>query len=203
VDAVRTNFVDAYRTNWKNLTLTNVVAIDAWHTNFVEAYSTNRKTLNLTNWETVVVMKTNWVRQPVTNVVEIDLAAKGGAAPATEAAVHLSPQTAPVAKEGFVLEAARTSRAPSDGRVEVQLRVKSGSETETAFQVLKWRVERDDGTILSFGQDQEFKKELPVGKYKVEARIQRQAGTPVQVLRGTLDVTVRDAVMQQPLLGRN
>ena len=228
VDAWRTNFVDTYqtnvktlaltnwetvvvtKTNWLNRNVTNVVAVDAWRTNMVEAYTTNRKTLNLTNWETVIVMRTNWVTHPVTNVVEIDLAAKGSAtpvaaSPTTEASVRLSTQTAPASgtKEGFVLEASRASHAGGDGRVEVQLRVKSGAESETAFQVIKWKVESDNGTILSFGQDQEFKKELPIGRYKVEARVQRGAATAVQVIRGTLDVTVRDAVIQQPLLGKN
>jgi len=206
VDAWHTNFVPAYHTNLKNLTLTNVVTVDAWRTNFVEAYTTNRKTLNLTNWETVIVMKTNWVKQPVTNVVEIDVAAKGAAATpqaSSDSGVRLSTQPTPGAKDGFVLEAAKTSRAAADGRVEVELRVKSGSEAPTSFQVLKWKVERDDGSFLSFGQDAEFKKELPVGKYKVEARVQRQAGSAVQVIRGTMDVTSSDVVIQPTLLGRN
>lgn len=205
VDAWRTNFVEAYRTNWVNRLATNVVAVDAWRTNVVDAYTTNRKTLNFTNWETVIVMKTNWVTHPVTNVVEIDLAAKGGNAPITanESSVRVSTQGATVAKDGLVLEAGRTSRTAADGRIEVQLRVKPGSETEAPFQVIKWRVESDNGTILSFGQDQEFKKELPVGRYKVEARVQHGAATPVQVIRGTLDVTARNAVIEQPLLGKN
>jgi len=224
VDAWHTNLVPAYQTNLKNLTLTNwetvvvnktnwlnrsqtnVVTVDAWRTNFVEAYTTNRKTLNLTNWETVIVMRTNWVNQQLTNVVDIDLAAKGAAAtPQTsgDSGVRLATQPASGAEEGFILEAAKSSRPASDGKVEVELRVKSPSDTQAPFQVLKWKVERDDGSFLSFGQDAEFKKELPFGKYKVEARIQRQSGSAVQVIRGVLDVTSRDAVIQPTLLGKN
>ena len=116
--------------------------------------------------------------------------------------MELTPQPAAAPKEGLVLEASRTARPPADNHLEVQLRVKSAGEPDAPVQVLKWRVERDDGTILSFGQDQEFKRELPVGKYKIEARVQREAGSPVQVVGGTLEVTLRDAVIQQPLLGK-
>ena len=196
VEAFRTNHVDAYKTNWVNRVLTNEIVVDA--------YTTNRRTLNVTNWETVIVMKTNWITHPVTNVVQIDLIAKGTSPIPKEAGAETAAQTVSTSKEGLVLEASRTARVLANNNAEVQVRVKSNSETESPLQVLKWKVEREDGTFLSFGQDREFNRDLPLGRYKVEARIQGQAGTPVQVLRGTLEVTPRQAsILQQKLFGQN
>jgi hypothetical protein len=63
-----------------------------------------------------------------------------------------------------------------------------------------WRVEREDGAVLLFGQDQEFQRQLPVGKYKVEARLQRDGDDPPVSARGTLSVTARNTVIQPRLL---
>jgi hypothetical protein len=63
-----------------------------------------------------------------------------------------------------------------------------------------WRVERDDGAILLFGQDQEFKRPLPVGNYKVEAKLKAEGDNPPLAVRDTLSVTPREATIQPRLL---
>jgi len=81
--------------------------------------------------------------------------------------------------------------------VEVELKIKWPADTVDAPPVQQWRIERGDGAFLSFGQEQEFKKELPVGNYTVEARLQRDADSPSFLLRGTLAVTIKEAIVQQ------
>ena len=61
-------------------------------------------------------------------------------------------------------------------------------------------MEREDGAILLFGQDQQFKRPLPVGKYKVEAKLKAEGDDPPLSVRGTLSVTLREATIQPRLL---
>jgi hypothetical protein len=230
VDAFQTNLVTAYQTNLQRLdltnwqtaivmttnqltrTVTNHFEVDAFRTNIVTAYQTNWKTLDLTNWQTVIVMMTNWVTQPVTNVVEISM--PGSAVTAAvmapkplaeqkeaEVGAPSSPLIGALAGS-VVLEAARTSRPPNGNQVEVQLTVRGSSEAAPPV-VQQWRVERDDRTILCFGQDQQFKRELPAGTYKVEAKFRRGETGPVLTERGTLLLTPREAVLQQKLTAKN
>jgi hypothetical protein len=171
-----TNHVTAYHTNYNTRTLTNHVAVNRVRTNFVDRYHTNWSMLKLTNWETVVLFKTNWITQPVTNVFQIDLRKRPVAAadapsedvePKETPAVTTSP--APVGWAGSVaIEAVRTTRPAANDLVEVQLRVRRTDNTAGPLQVQHWRVEREDGTVLLFGQEKEFKRELMTGRYKVE-----------------------------------
>jgi hypothetical protein len=209
VDAFRTNFVVAYQTNWHTRTLTNQVAVNVSRTNLVDQYRTNLSTLSLTNWETVVVFQTNWVTQPVTNVVRIDMTPPPAATVATlreaagpkgDRAGTASPLSAPAWAGPLAIEAARTAQAPVNNLVEVQLKVRWTGNTDAPLQVQNWRVEREDGAILLFGQDQEFKRQLPVGKYKVEAKVRAEEDNPPLSARGTLSVTTREAVIQPRLL---
>ncbi len=209
VEQLRTNVVEVLATNVVTRTITNRLVLDAFRTNVVFGYATNLKVLNLTNWQTVLVMKTNWVTQSVTNTIQLDLPAnravvgpRAGAEPRESSGESVPAATASAVKEGLVLEAAKTDRYPVNNHVEVEMRVRSAGG-EGPLQVLKWRVEKEDGSILSFGQEADFKRQLPVGRYKVEARVQRAGDNPVQVVRGTLDVTLREAVIRQPLLGQN
>ena len=208
VAETRTNYVTAYHTNWNTRTLTNHTTLNLLRTNSVDQYQTNWSTLNLTNWETVVLFKTNWITQPLTNVVQVELpnpppaaaAAPGEAvAPRETPAEAVAPATAgwagPVA-----LEAARTSQPPANDLVEVQLIVRRTDNTAAPVLVQNWRVERDDGAVLLFGQDQQFKRPLPVGKYKVEAKLKAEADDSPLSVRGTLSVTLRDATIQPRLL---
>ena len=64
------------------------------------------------------------------------------------------------------------------------------------LKVQQWRIERSDGAILSFGQDQELKKFVPVGTYKVEAKVVRD-DNEVTHSRGTLTVTATQVLVQQ------
>lgn len=213
VNAFLTNVVDAYRTNWRTVTLTNAVAVQAFRTNVVDRYRTNWKTLTLTNWETVVVMKTNWVTERITNLAEIDLPRQAAMPPETPAAKQASfspaarsepnPSLPPATlTNALVLEATGARRAPANDQVEVQMHVTWLDQPAVPIKVHQWRVEREDGAILCFGQDREFKRPLPVGAYKVEVRVQRAGNGPLLMSRGILLVTLHDAAIQQPLTAR-
>jgi hypothetical protein len=210
VAATWTNHVTAYHTNWNTRTLTNHVAVNLVRTNFVDRYHTNWSMLKLTNWETVVLFKTNWITQPVTNVFQIDLQKQPVAAAAARSedvepkeapAVTTSP--APAGWAGpLAIEAVRTARPAANDLVEVQLRVRRTDNTTAPVQVQHWRVEREDGAVLLFGQEKEFKRELPAGKYKVEAKLKGEGDNLPVSVRGTLSVTTREAVIQPRLLVR-
>jgi len=208
VAATWTNYLTAYHTNLIDITLTNHVTCNLMQTNLVDRYQTNWTTLNLTNWETLVLFKTNWVTQTLTNMVQVDLpahpaiaaAAAGEAAPPREnpaETTSLSPAkwTGPLA-----LEAARTSRLLANGLVEVELKVRWTDDAPGPVQVEQWRVQREDGAVVLFGQEQQFKRSLPVGKYRVEAKLKAEAGDPPLSVRGTLSVTPNDATIQPRLL---
>ncbi len=196
VNVTRTNYVDAYKTNFEDLVLTNEIAINRVRTNVVEAYRTN--------WQTVVVVQTNWLSQKATNIVRVDAvkpapvqpvaqpqAANGQPVAATATDARSTPADEPV------IEVSRTSKPPENNLVEVELKVRWPADTADAPPVAQWRIESENGSILSFGTDQEFRKDLPVGNYKVEAKLQRDPDSPSFVLRGTLTVTIRDAMVQQ------
>jgi hypothetical protein len=203
-----TNYVTAYHTNWNTRTLTNHTTLNLLRTNSVDQYQTNWSTLNLTNWETVVLFKTNWITQPLTSVVQVDLPSQpaAAAAPPSEAveprktpAEAASP--APARWAGpLAIEAARTSQSPANDLVEVQLKVRRTDNNAAPLLVQNWRVEREDGAVLLFGQDQQFKRPLPAGKYKVEAKLKAEGDDPPLSVRGTLSVTLRDATIQPRLL---
>ncbi len=204
VDAVRTNFVDQLRTNWRTISLTREVAVEVPRTNLVDAWRTNWKTLTLTNWQTVLVMKTNWITQPVTNIVAIDLltnpvaprtAAPVPAQPPPVAVLATAPIRAAAATDELSLEAVRTERAAANNVAEVQLRVRWAAESATPPAVRQWRVESENGAILCSGQDQEFRRELPVGRYRVEVRAQRNADSPLLATRGLLALSAAEAVI--------
>ena len=192
-------FVNEYRTNW----------VTQLRTNIVDVYATNWAVRNLTNWQTVVLFKTNWLTQPVTNVVQIDLpnaavaaaAAPGEVVEPKEAPAETAPPVPAAAWAGpLAIEAARTARPPANELVEVQMKVRRTDNTAAPPQVQQWRVEREDGAILLFGQEQDFKRQLPVGKYKVEAKLKMEDDNPPLSVRGTLSVTPREAVVQPRLL---
>jgi hypothetical protein len=212
VTEFRTNVFNVYATNRLSRTLTNHFQVDAFRTNFVSAYQTNWKTLDLTNWQTAIVMKTNWVTQPITNVVQVDLPARS-VAPAATAPVEpteakeasiATPSSLPAAAipGPVVLEAARTARPPHNGQVEVLLKVRGKGDSASPPQVQQWRVEREDRAILCFGQDQEFKRELPAGKYKVEVKVRQDEDGALLTVKGTLVVSSREAVIQQNLTAK-
>jgi hypothetical protein len=100
----------------------------------------------------------------------------------------------------LAIEAARTSLRPTNDLVEVQLKVRRTDNTAAPVLVQNWRVERDDGAVLLFGQDQQFRRPLPVGKYKVEAKLKAEGDDSPLSVRGTLSVTLRDATIQPRLL---
>jgi hypothetical protein len=230
VDTFRTNFTTAYHTNWKTLdltnwqtaivmrtnwlkrTLTNEFLVEALQTNLVTAYQTNWKTLDLTNWQTAIVMKTNWVTQWVTNVVQIDLpspsvitvsASPADAVPQKEtrtgtfASVPSAATACPV-----VLQASRTARPPNKGQVEVQLKVRGNGASTSVWQVQQWRVEREDRAILCFGQEQEFRRELPPGRYKVEVKVRQDEDGSILSARGALLVSLREVLIEQSLAAK-
>ena len=211
VQARRTNVVVAYQTNWHTRTLTNQLAVTVLQTNLVDQYHTNLSTLSLTNWETVLLFKTNWITQPVTNVVQIDVPARPTVPVPSpkevtelkEARAEAAPTApAPAWTGPLTIEAARTTQPVANNLVEVQLKVRWTGNTAAPLQVQNWRVEGEDGAILLFGQDSEFKRQLPVGKYKVEARVKGVGDDPPIAARGILSVTTRDATIQQKLLAR-
>ena len=201
IDLLSTNFVDHFRTNVKVLHLTNDIAINLVKTNFVDRFRTNRQTLNLTNFQTVLVMKTNWVTQFVTNEVQLDLPAKSAASVPAVATKPEKPafKSSPGPADGPILEGAKTSTQPENNLVEVLLRVR-WPDTAEGRSVQQWKVEREDGTFMSVGQEQTFRKELPVGTYKIEATL--KSGGPAQVLRGALIITANEVVVRQKPSGK-
>jgi hypothetical protein len=210
VAATWTNSVTAIRTNWTTRTLTNHVTVNLVRTNVLDRYQTNWSTLTLTNWESLVLFKTNWITQPVTNIVQVDLPRRPAvvvAAPADPVAPQ-EPQAEPAALAlgawagPVAIEAARTSRPSANELVEVQLKVRRTDSTAGPVQVQSWRVEREDGAVLLVGQDQQFKRSLPLGKYKVEAKLKAEGDTYPLSVRGTLSVTLQDATVQPRLLVR-
>jgi hypothetical protein len=196
VTEFRTNLVNVYATNRVTRTVTNQFLVDVFHTNFVTAYQTN--------WQTVVVITTNWVTQAATNSVQVDVpspsiateSAREVEAPKVEAAASAS---AAAPNGPFLIEASRTAQPPRNGQVEVQLKVKGNGDSAAAFQVQQWKVERQDRAILCFGQEQEFKRELPAGKYKVEVKVRLDADGPLLAARGTMVVTPGEAHIEQNL----
>jgi hypothetical protein len=202
LNRTRTNVLDSYKTNWQHVSLTNEVVVERVHTNVIAAFATNWQTLFLTNWQTVVVMKTNWVTQFATNIVQIDLPKTVSVTqsvpekPAMSPALHTGPAVAG-GPEDPIIEVSRTARPPANGLVEVELKIRWPADTADAPPVQQWRIEREDGAFLSFGQEQECRKELPVGNYVVQARLQRDADSPSFMLKGTLSVTIKEAIVQQ------
>ncbi len=197
--------VVAYRTNWVTRTQTNSMAINLLRTNIVDRFQTNLSTLTLTNWETVVLFKTNWITETLTNVAEVNLPRRP--APAVVHTEAVAQQPEPVSSTPatgwagpVVIDAVVTGQSAANDLVEVQMRVRRTDKSTATPQVQQWRVERADAAIFLVGQGQEFKRQLPVGKYKVEARLKALANDPPVVLRGTLSVTAREAVVQPRLL---
>jgi hypothetical protein len=166
--------------------------------------------LFVTNWETVLVMKTNWIFQPVTNVVQLDMAGSRSAGTQTASLKHnseppgsrdnssLNPSTL---SSDLIIEATTTGRMNTN-QVEVQLRATWGADPRILLQVQRWRVEREDATILSFGQEAVFRRMLPPGRYRVELRAQKDVNGPVLSARATLVLSPREAVVQPQLAAR-
>lgn len=195
-----TNLVEVPVTNWSIRTLTNFVPVRLVRTNVVERRQTNwatvtvtnRATVTLTNWETVLVTRTNWITQPATNVVEVHTPLGAITAMAREPV----PAPAPVAEmprsgsmaDALVIEAARAAQ-PADGfEVEVNFKVRSSNNPELLLQVPQWRVERADRAVLISSQTQEFKRALPPGRYHVQVKARREANGPLLVQQQVLDV---------------
>ena len=165
----------------------------------------------LTNWETVLIMKTNWVFQPVTNVVQIDLitnrpaietsAPRPAREPNSDRTTKPAPVTPATLSNELTIEATTTGRTVTN-QIEVQLRAAWGADSSVTVQVQRWRVEREDGAILSFGQEAVFKRLLLPGKYRIEVRAQKEVSGPLLAARGILVVTAREAMMQQHLAAR-
>jgi len=210
VDGFRTNIVDRWHTNWKTSTVVRELAAEAVRTNVVDQWRTNWKTLTLTNWQTVLVMKTNWVNQPVTNVVEIDLASNqanttqhSDPTPAAQSANNETSSTpgAVTAPDELSVEAFRTSRPSANNLVEVQMRARWRGDPDNPPRIQQWRVESENGAILCSAQDQEFKRELPAGRYKVEVKAQH-GNNSLLAARGTLALSAAEAVIVSKLSAR-
>ena len=205
VEALRALYVPEYKTNLTVVTVTNEVAVDLVHTNVVDHWQTNWTTLTLTNWETVLVFRTNRIAQPITNIVLVDLSTNRTAAAAATPNAAVQPADssaqAPAAPllaswtEEFVMEATKTSRVPPKNLGDVLLQVKWKSKPGAPLQVREWRVEREDGAILCFGQDREFRRELPFGRYRIEVKAQADANSPLLATRNTLLLSPTEAVI--------
>ncbi len=183
-----------FKTNLATKTLTNSVMVEQTRTNLTTRYQTNVNTLTLTNWETVLVIKTNRVKQSVAKLVEVNLPAApadvvkapGGA----ESKVATATASATLESgTGWTVEAARTEKSPAGNQVEVQLKLKSAGIAVSTLSLQEWRVERTDGSVLLFGQGQEFKRELPLGTYKVQVTTRLAEGSPSELVRAYLEVT--------------
>jgi hypothetical protein len=200
VNQFRTNFVDHFRTNWMVRTVTNEIPVDLVETNVVALYRTNLQTLNLTNWQTVLVMTTNWVTQTLTNTMRINASETRSLAAETfktpTVAVSETSDSDPT------IQATRTLKAASGNLAEVQLIIRWPSDTADPLAVSQWRIERENGNFLSFGQEEIFKRELPFGTYQVQAKLARAADGASLVVRCTLKVGPREALVQQRSSGK-
>ncbi len=186
VRRVVTNSYEVFATNLVTRTVTNRQVIELTRTNYVDRWQTNYRTLNLTNWETVLVFKTNWINQPITNVVEIDMPT--ASAPGAETAIQTG---------ALSMQARKLGRVLTNNQIEVQLTVKWTNGASVPLQVQQWRIEREDGRILVFGQDQEFRRALPPGKYKVQVKAQRDDSSPLIAAAGNLAVGPDEVLLQQ------
>jgi hypothetical protein len=198
VERLLTNIVEVAVTNWTKKTVTNAVTVNAvqtnvvpnYATNWVKVFRTNQATLTLTNWETVVVTKTNWVHQQMTNVVDLTLPAEEPVAAKVQSARPVAKAEAMPAearKDSIVIETSKT-RSTENGEVEVQFKVRLTSGANEPL-LAQWRVERVDGAILFFNQNQEFKRALPPGHYQMIVKARRDADAPVLSAQGNMDVT--------------
>jgi len=79
--------------------------------------------------------------------------------------------------------------------------LKSADGSTPKLTSYEWRVERTDGSVMLFGQDAEFKREVPMGTYRVEVKTRATANSPFVRVRGTVEVTDSDAVQQSASLG--
>jgi hypothetical protein len=193
VTQIRTNVVHFDVTNWLTRTLTNIEVVDAFRTNFAEVYATN--------WQTVLVLKTNWVAQTLTNISAVDLPADPDGAGASSLTPKRPAPPAPAAgpapayPDGLLFEAAK-SRRPGTAQSDVELKARL-TDDPTPLLVRQWRVESEDGAILSFSQNLTFKRELPAGRYKVAFKAQRVPDGPLMAAAGTLTVTPDTASFQR------
>jgi hypothetical protein len=196
VEMVRTNTFNVYFTNVLTRMVTNCVLVDVVRTNAIVAYQTNWQVLNLTNWSTVLVFKTNWVRQSLTNLVAVDLPL--GTQPRQEQAAQAPLiSRAAALTEPLALEAKRAARLTTNNQVEVELKVRWTNGASAPLLVQQWRLESEDGAILCFGQDRDFRREVPPGRYKVQVKAQRDGNGPLLAALGTLAVTPGEVVLQQ------
>lgn len=188
VTQVHTNLVLQYATNYVTRVQTNRVWVDVPRITYVQvqAYRTNRAVVNLTNWNTVLVFQTNWVSQSLTNVVKVELPAI--IPPAAPAHAPLGP---------LALNAARGSRKTPANQTEVLLSVSWTNGAASPMRVKQWRIESDDGSVLCFGQDPQFARALPFGKYRVQVQARREENGPLFAAGGTLAVSPRDVSLQQ------
>ncbi len=208
LEVVRSNIVNVYRTNWTDRTETRIVPVDLTRTNYVTRYQTNLNTLTFTNWETVLVMKTNRVTQRVPNVVQIDLPAER--VETTEAPADsktstpnagATTSTGSPTSDGLALDTATKGRASANDMIEVQFRLKSADGSAPKLASYEWRVERADGSVLLFGQEAEFKREVPLGTYRIEVKTRAANTSPYVRVRGVVEVTDGAAIQQTASLG--
>ena len=198
-----TNVVEVYATNLVTRNVTNRVQVELVNTNFVQAYHTNYKQLTLTNWATLLVLRTNWVQQTVTNVAVVELPRTEPAAPTkSQAAPPTSPTPAPVGS-AVAIEATRGAKQAPKNQVDVRLNVRWTAPAQTAPQSCQWRVQSEDGSILCYGQDPEFRRNLPYGNYNVEVKAQPVDQAQAVSVRGTLSVTAHEVrLLEQRMLAK-
>lgn len=204
VQKVTTNVVDFYATNVVVRTVTNNVLLTVTQTNFVQNFQTNYRTLNLTNWSTVLVLKTNWVGQSVTNVVEVDIPRPApqlaaGTPREKPAAAAVAPAGVPQS-EALVIEAKRGTKAGGSGNVPVELKARWMNAGGRTAQVQQWRIEGDSGAFLCFGQEQEFQRSLPPGKYRVQVKARAGDSAATITAKATLLVSSTEVLAQQGIL---
>ncbi len=206
-----TNVVDVFATNWIKHNVTNIIAVKATRNLNVTEYKTNWNTVTLTNrsevwrtnWETVLVMKTNWITQPVTNVVNIDLLTNRVAAaepvskapPIKDAPVQPVPAVALPLSDSVQFEVSKTSRSPNRNVAELMITARWSGEADVQLQVRQWRVESENGAILCYSQEQHFRRELPMGKYRIEVKAQKNSNGTLVAARGLVDLTTANATV--------
>jgi hypothetical protein len=202
---VTTNVVEAYVTNILTRTVTNQIPVTITRTNLVQNYQTNYKTLNLTNWTTVLVLKTNWVTRAVTNVVEVEMQSgrveQAGAAPAPRGESTARDVETP-GLEPLVIEAQRGSRPGGSGQIPVEMRARWRYPAGTAAEVLQWRVEGESGAFLCFGQEPQFSRALPAGRYKVQVKTRAADSNATLTFKATLLVGANEVRIEPGALAK-
>jgi hypothetical protein len=110
--------------------------------------------------------------------------------------------TASGTTDALLMEASRGTKSAPSSQADVRLKARWANREGSEVQVQQWRVQSQEGSILCFGQDSEFRRNLPYGSYKVELKARFEPNIPVVTIRGLLSVSAREVRLDQNSLAK-